>query len=115
VDTRYQLIAVRSDADNAHRRKKPRAQVYTIAALVSAPGLAAPLWCTVRDLSEQGARLEFDRDARHPESPVELPKDVTVYFCPTETEVACRVTWQDGAHFGVEFDGKIRKSARRPH
>src|SRR3990170_8441062 len=37
VDTRYQLIAVRSDADNAHRRKKPRAQVYTIAALVSAP------------------------------------------------------------------------------
>ena len=114
VDTRYKLIAIRSDADNAQRRKKPRVQVYTVAALVSAPGLAAPLCCTVRDLSEEGARLELDRDARRPESPAELPKHVTVFFCPAETEVACRVTWQDGAHFGVEFDGEMRKAAWPP-
>jgi hypothetical protein len=100
---KYLLNPVRPGAEAMRRRKKPRTHVFTIAALVSGVGLAEPLACTVRDISETGARLEVDRDPRHREEIASLPECITVYLCPRETSVECRVTWQDGAHFGVEF------------
>jgi hypothetical protein len=98
----------------ARRRKRTRDYVFTIGALVSARGLNQPLGCVVRDLSEAGARLEVERDPRKPARPVALPDRVKVYFCPMETEVACRVTWRDGDRFGVAFAGVPRKLAKRP-
>jgi hypothetical protein len=70
--------------------------------------LPAPLPCTVRDISKSGARLEIDRigmrgRARH----VRLPRNLTVHFCPSRSEVGCRLSWQDGNHFGVEFTARI--------
>jgi hypothetical protein len=83
--------------------------VHAAAALVSAPELPASLTCAVHDISDSGARLEVDREARKPGAPIALPDEVTVYFFRKEAEALCRVTWRDGAHFGVEFLGPLHK------
>ena len=106
---KYKLhsVCVRSSdqtAASAKRRADERLSVYTIAARITAEGLSAPLPCTVRDISKSGARLELDREGiRRPLPNLRLPKRLTVYFCPSKTEVRCRLSWQDGRHFGVEF------------
>lgn len=110
--TRYRLdsVSARSPAQAAavKRRGEERASVYTIAALVTGQGLPAPLPCTVRDLSRSGARLEIERvGIRRAPRRVRLPQDLAVYFCPTRTEVECRLSWQDGNHFGVAFTTRI--------
>jgi hypothetical protein len=81
--------------------------------MVFIEGESEPWLCTVRDLSQGGARLELDRvkPARVSE---QLPDHVTLYFCPDRTDAECRVAWRDGRHFGVQFLGEIRPSTRRP-
>jgi hypothetical protein len=75
---------------------------------VTGQGLPAPLPCTVRDISRSGARLEIDRiRIRRAPRRVRLPQDLALYFCPSRSEVACRLSWQDGNHFGVEFATRI--------
>jgi hypothetical protein len=109
---RYRLDPVSARCPGAaavKRRGEERASVYTIAALVTGRGLPEPLPCTVRDLSRSGARLEIDRLGIRRRVPrhARLPQDLTVYFCPSRSEVACRLSWQDGNHFGVEFTTRI--------
>ena len=94
-------------------RDDARVPVFTVAGMVFIEGLSEPWWCTVRDLSHGGARLELDR-CKPPRVSEQLPDQVILYFCPDRTEVACRVAWRDGRHFGVQFTGDIAASTRRP-
>ena len=94
-------------------RDDARVPVFTVAAMVLIEGQAAPVSCTVRDLSQGGARLELDR-VKPPLVSEQLPDRLVLYFCPDRTDVECRVAWRDGRHFGVQFDGEIRASTRRP-
>jgi len=94
-------------------RDDMRMPVFTMAAMIFMEGESEPWWCTVRDRSHGGARLELDRGqpARVSE---QVHDHIVIYFCPDRTEVQCRVAWRDGRHFGVEFMGEIVASARRP-
>ena len=87
------------------RRGCDRSSVYTVAAFITGKGLPLPLPCTVRDISETGARLEVDREGirPRPRRELQLPDVVTIYLCPSQTGRTCRLSWQDGHHFGVEF------------
>jgi hypothetical protein len=103
MPTRY-LLSESATAAAFERRREPRRMVFNVAAEVRAAELAAPLACTVRDVSDSGARLEIDRDdGRSAQPEVALPERVDVYFCTESRLVPCRMAWQDGRHFGVEF------------
>lgn len=89
--------------------------VFNVAADVRAPELPAPLVCTVRDLSESGARLEIDRDnGRKAQPETTLPERVEVYFCTEDKVMPGLVRWQDGRHFGVEFEVKTEDTESPP-
>lgn len=97
----------------AQKTRPPRRPVYTVAALLLASDWAAPLSCAVRDISEGGARLEIERERITPHDQIaQLPEAFSLYFCPDKTEVECRLAWQDGRHFGVEFLGPVLPSQR---
>jgi len=121
VDTRHRFYAspARSatgtpdSASEALPRDDARVPVFTVAAMIFIEGQSAPVSCTVRDLSQGGARLELDR-VKPPVVSEQLPDRMVLYFCPDRTDVECRVAWRDGRHFGVQFDGEIRASTRRP-
>lgn len=87
--------------------------VFMVAGLIFVEGQAKPWSCTVRDLSQGGARLELDR-VKPPLVSEQLPDRVVLYFCPDRSDVQCRVAWRDGRHFGVQFEGEVRASTRRP-
>lgn len=97
----------------AFARDDARVPVFTIAGMVFIEGQRDAWWCTVRDMSHGGARLELDR-SKPPHVSEQLPDEIILYFCPDRTEVVCRVAWRDGRHFGVQFTGDIAASTRRP-
>jgi hypothetical protein len=111
METRYRLHpapvrapnGVAQEMDAARSRNCPRALVFTVAALVIADGLPEPINCTLRDISETGARLELDRVGHKPDTPVQLPEALTLYFCPDQRLADCQLVWQEGRHFGVRF------------
>ena len=100
-------------ATEATLRNEGRVPVFLIAALVFADGVSTPWACTVRDLSDGGARLELER-AKPPVVSEQLPDLVTVHLCPDRTDVDCRIAWRDGRHFGVQFVGEFRPATRLP-
>jgi len=102
MPTRY-MLSESASAGGSERRKEPRRMVFNVAAEVRARELAAPLMCTVRDVSDSGARLEIDRDNGRAAEDMALPERVEVYFCTESKLLPCRVCWRDGRHFGVEF------------
>lgn len=114
---RYRLHSVPARGapagDGEPRRAAPRTSVYTISVLVFADELPAPLPCTVHDISSSGARLELDPEGvkRYGHAPP-LPRNLRVYFRSDMTEVACRLAWRDGRHFGIEFAGERQCAAR---
>jgi hypothetical protein len=78
--------------------------VFNVAAELRLPDGAAPLACTVRDVSKSGARLEIDPAVgRRAQPDVILPEKVEIYFCTESRLVPCQVRWQDGRHFGVAY------------
>ena len=112
--TRY-LLSASASGGGFERRKEPRRMVFNVAAEVRAGELTAPLACTVRDVSDSGARLEIDRDdGRAAQPEVALPERIDVYFCTESRLLPCRVCWQDGRHFGVEFVGRTWDGADVP-
>lgn len=121
MDTRHRFYAcpARSatgapdSASEALPRDDARVPLFTVAGMIFIEGQSAPWPCTVRDLSRGGARLELDR-VKPPLVSEQLPDRVVLYFCPERTDVECRVAWRDGRHFGVQFEGEIRASTRRP-
>ncbi len=102
MPTRYVLSESATSAA-FERRKEPRRMVFNVAAEVRARELGSPLMCTVRDVSDSGARLEIDRDNPRAAEAAPLPERVEIYFCTESKLMPCRVCWQDGRHFGVEF------------
>ncbi len=96
------------------RRTAQREPQYRVAAFVWSGDPATALACTIRDLSEAGARIELDYQGFRPSrSAIELPAELTIHFCPQQVEIDCRLVWQDGRHFGVTFIGEPRPSERR--
>ena len=94
-------------------RDDGRVPVFLIAALVFADGVAGPLACTVRNLSEGGARLELDR-TKPPIVSEQLPDQITIHLCPDRLDVDCRIAWRDGRHFGVQFLSEFRPATHLP-
>src|SRR5262245_8778451 len=85
------------------RRREQRRMVFNVAAELRMPD-TAPLACTVRDVSDSGARLEIDPSVgRRAQLEVTLPEKVDIYFCTESKLVPCHVRWQEGRHFGVEY------------
>jgi hypothetical protein len=85
---------------------KPRTATRTSEFLVEAvvPRDGGPgLRCAVRDLSLTGARMELDRERAQPVTAADISDEFLAYFPQQKTEVACRVIWRDGRHFGVKF------------
>jgi hypothetical protein len=112
METRYRLHAAPVHAPNgvaeelnaARNRSCPRTQVYAVAALAIADSLPEPISCTLRDISDTGARLEMDRVASKAGAPTpQLPENLTLYFCPEKRLAECQLVWQDGRHFGIRF------------
>jgi hypothetical protein len=113
----YRLGAVAPrevDEAMADRRSTQREPQYKLAGFVWAGDPCTALACTVRDLSETGARIELDYQGFRPSrSPIELPTELVLHLCPRQAEIDCRLVWQDGRHFGVIFVGEARPSTRR--
>lgn len=97
----------------AGRRIERRKPVFAVEVLLFAKDLATPVSCMVRDISKSGARLEVNRGIKVSASPAYIPDRFTVYFCPDKTEVAGRMAWRDGRHFGVRFLGTKERSRRK--
>jgi hypothetical protein len=115
MPTRYVLSESATPAAAFDRRKEPRRMVFNVAAELRASELASPLMCTVRDVSDSGARLEIDRDNPRALQDSPLPECVEVYFCTESKLLPSRVCWQDGRHFGVEFiDRKWDEAEKAP-
>ncbi len=80
--------------EGSERRKTPRRRVLK-GAQVSFRGLRAAIDCTIRDLSDNGARLIV-------ESPVGVP-DLFDLVQHGGAPRFCRVVWRTATQIGVEF------------
>lgn len=58
--------------------------------------------CTIRDLSDIGARLRVLGS-------VILPESFSLYFPETQTMRAARILWRKAGEVGVQFDGQSRE------
>jgi len=116
-ERKYRLgVSSPREADQAvaERRSAPREAQYRMAAFVWSGDGTTALACTVRDLSENGARVELDYLGFRPSrSPIVLARELTIHLCPQQKEIDCRLVWQDGRHFGVSFIGEPRPAERR--
>lgn len=56
----------------------------------------ASIDCTIRDLSETGAKLQF-------EAPTELPAEFKLMIVTTEQVIPVELAWQRGLNAGVRF------------
>jgi hypothetical protein len=120
VPERYRLHAAPPRASQqlseaaGNGRGDIREPTFVVAALIFAWDLHAPLPCTVRDLSRSGARIELDyHGLKPPKGHIALPQRLMLHLCPLRTTFACRLTWREGRHFGVEFIHKCADGRRR--
>ncbi len=81
-------------AGGSDRRRFPRRRVLK-GARISFRGLRAAIDCTVRDLSEHGARLIV-------ESPIGIPDRFDLVQPGCEPRF-CRVVWRKATQIGVAF------------
>ncbi|MCV0428159.1 MAG: PilZ domain-containing protein [Roseibium sp.] len=61
--------------------------------------------CLIRDLSESGAKLEFDQ-------PYMLPEEFVLQIDLQDYEVSCKRRWIEGLQCGAEFVGEKRRIAQ---
>ena len=85
----------------AERRKIPRRAINRVAQYNCDDG-SLPRSCMITDISEGGARLY---------SEIDLPQKFTLSMSGDggETRRDCRVVWQLGGEFGVEFTDRLRQ------
>ena len=76
------------------RRKAQRMKTLKTGAVSF--GVVAIVDCTIRNMSNAGACLEF------PCRPI-LPRDFSMVIKPEYIRRSCRVAWQSGSRVGVEF------------
>ncbi|GAB4536264.1 MAG: hypothetical protein Tsb0019_37670 [Roseibium sp.] len=86
-----------SDTQRRHRR----ARVLKKSKLLFQHGLRS-IPCTVRNLSEGGALLEFEQAYM-------LPKEFILSIDLENYEVTCERRWEDGLRCGVQFIGEKRQ------
>jgi PilZ domain len=77
------------------RRSSKRWHTVLKARIVSAT-LSSPIECTVRDLSDAGARVYFA-------DPSDLPKEVELEIPSKGIQVQARLIWSRGANHGLMF------------
>lgn len=63
--------------------------------------------CTVRNVSESGAQLAV-------ESPLGIPKEVTLVIPSDGVSRPCRVVWRSGSRIGVRFAGGAPQADSTP-
>lgn len=68
-----------------------------------------PQLCKVEDVSFSGARIEIDGVL--PESGL-WTSGVRLYLATENHEFDCRVAWQKGAQFGLQFQGRPQPPSR---
>jgi hypothetical protein len=85
------------------RRYAPRRRVLK-AAVAAFNGRFCTVSCTVRDLSDTGARLRCDGSVNVPDT-FELIIELDGF------EAACEVAWRKGSDLGVRFLGAPKKVA----
>lgn len=112
MDKRFNLEAqLRPNRKSEFRRTSPRHREFLVGALIITHDGKPPLHCVVHDKSSGGARLELERLTRSSSyASAAIPNYVTLYYCPTKTEVDCHIAWRDGQHLGVEFITRERVS-----
>jgi hypothetical protein len=68
---------------------------------------ASVLSCTVRDLSETGAKLVFG------EALADLPDDFKLVFPQDNSSREAKVMWRKGATIGVQFTSESKRAPPR--
>jgi len=97
-------IAEESASDQFPRER--RARVFKKGKMVFQHGLRS-IPCTVRNISEGGAMLEFEQAYM-------LPREFDLHIDLENYEVTCERRWEDGLRCGVQFiSEKRRVSAQR--
>ncbi|WP_428649729.1 PilZ domain-containing protein, partial [Roseibium sp.] len=81
------------------------ARVFKKGKMVFENGLRS-IPCTVRNLAEGGALLEF-------EQPYLLPAEFELYMELADYEVTCERRWEEGLRCGVEFVGDKRHKGKQ--
>lgn len=91
---------------NVEHRATPRRPITT--SVHMATGLGPPLSCTLKDVSELGARITVDEPAVAPQEFLILLSDKLARWC--------RVSWRSDREIGIEFVGEPNsvKQAKHP-
>ena len=82
-----------------------RARVFKKGKMVFENGLRS-IPCTVRNLADGGALLEFEQAYL-------LPTEFELFIELEDYEVTCERRWEDGLRCGVQFVGEKRHTARQ--
>ena len=88
--------------DGVSRRRAPRKRTFK-GAFILFNERKSTMQCTVRDISEIGARLKFS-------DPQQVPEDFSLLIELDGLEAVCRVAWRSGDQVGVEFMGEVKFS-----
>jgi hypothetical protein len=70
---------------------------------------ASVLSCTVRDLSETGAKLLFGEPLSN------LPENFRLIFPQDNTSREARVMWRKGVSIGVQFTSDVKRAPPRKY
>lgn len=92
--------------DGDHHRSAHRQRTLKAARVVLSDWTVID--CTIRDISEGGAKIVFG-DA------FSLPEDFRILFVSTNTIRPARLLWQRGLTIGVAFTGPEEPAATRHH
>ena len=76
------------------QRRAPRLRTFKGGSIIF--GLAVPIECLIRNMSDTGAALEVD-------SPVGIPDEFTLLVKPEFVKRNCRVAWRSPKRIGVRF------------
>jgi hypothetical protein len=98
----YTLPATHNPATFVERRGSPRRRMLKQARVLLND--RATLDCTIRDMSETGARLVFG-------AAMQLPETFTLLCVSAETRFDVRVAWRKGLAVGVAFIGPAIRHA----
>ncbi|MEM5585701.1 PilZ domain-containing protein [Roseibium sp. AS2] len=94
------------DSSSDQFPRERRARVFKKGKMVFQHGLRS-IPCTIRNISEGGALLEFEQAYM-------LPKEFDLHIDLEDYEVTCERRWEDGLRCGVQFLGEKRPvSAQR--
>ncbi len=96
------------DGDEAQREWVPRAhraRIFKKGKMIFENGLRS-IPCTVRNLAEGGALLEFEQAYL-------LPTEFELFMELADYEVTCERRWEDGLRCGVQFISEKRQTAKQ--